>query len=87
VQYGQGRVFVSTYGHHWFGQHDPKGMRCAAFQTIMPRALKWLSGRESEPLVPADFPGPGCHLAAAALNRLSRCARRPPACFVVVRRA
>jgi hypothetical protein len=33
-------------------------MRCAAFQTIMPRALKWLAGRDPEPQVPADFPGP-----------------------------
>lgn len=58
VQYGQGRVFVSTYGHLWFGQEAPPGMRCAAFQTIMPRALKWLAGRDPVPQVPADFPGP-----------------------------
>ena len=58
MQYGQGRVFVSTYGHLWAGQQDLKSMRCAAFQTIMPRALKWLAGRNPEPHVPADFPGP-----------------------------
>jgi hypothetical protein len=59
VQYGQGRVFVSTYGHVWFGQGVPPSMRCAAFQTIMPRALKWLAGRTPDTSVPADFPGPG----------------------------
>lgn len=58
VRYGQGRVFVSTYGHCWFGDERLPGMRCAAFQTIMPRALKWLAGREPGHEVPADFPGP-----------------------------
>lgn len=58
VQYGKGRVFVSTYGHVWADQKDPKGMKCAAFQTIMPRALKWLAGRDPGDAVPADFPAP-----------------------------
>lgn len=56
VQYGQGRVFVSTYGHVWADQKDPQGMRCAAFQTIMVRALKWLARRPVGEGVPADFP-------------------------------
>ncbi|HEU5072240.1 MAG TPA: ThuA domain-containing protein [Verrucomicrobiae bacterium] len=56
VQYGAGRVFVSTYGHVWADQKDPKGMRCAAFQTIMVRALKWLAKRPVENIAPADFP-------------------------------
>lgn len=58
VQYGQGRVFVSSYGHLWFGQEAPPSMRCAAFQTIMVRALKWLARRDPGWAVPADFPGP-----------------------------
>lgn len=58
VQYGKGRVFVSTYGHVWADQKDPKGMKCAAFQTIMPRALKWLAGRDPGDAVPPDFPAP-----------------------------
>ena len=58
VQYGKGRVFVSTYGHVWADQKDPKGMKCAAFQTIMVRALKWLSGRDPGDACPADFPKP-----------------------------
>jgi type 1 glutamine amidotransferase len=56
VQYGQGRVFVSTYGHVWADQKDPKGMKCAAFQTIMVRALKWLAHRPPGEVAPADFP-------------------------------
>jgi type 1 glutamine amidotransferase len=56
VQYGQGRVFVSTYGHVWADQNDPPGMKCAAFQTIMTRALKWLAKRKVESTVPEDFP-------------------------------
>ena len=56
VQYGEGRVFVSTYGHVWADQKDPKGMKCAAFQTIMVRALKWLAKRPAGEIAPADFP-------------------------------
>lgn len=56
VDYGKGRVFVSTYGHVWADQENPPGMRCAAFQTVMTRALKWLAKRQVEPLLPADFP-------------------------------
>lgn len=56
VQYGAGRVFVSTYGHVWADQKDPQGMKCAAFQTIMVRALKWLAKRPVDESVPADFP-------------------------------
>ncbi len=58
VQYGKGRVFVSTYGHVWTGDPDPKGMHCAAFQTIMIRALKWLAGRDPGRCRPPDFPAP-----------------------------
>jgi len=58
VQYGRGRVFVSTYGHVWKNQTEPKGMKCAAFQTIMVRALKWLAGREPGDACPPDFPAP-----------------------------
>ena len=56
VKYGRGRVFVSTYGHVWADQKDPKGMKCAAFQTIMVRALKWLAKRPPGDTEPADFP-------------------------------
>ncbi|KQV92643.1 ThuA domain-containing protein [Pelomonas sp. Root1237] len=58
VRYGRGRVFVSAYGHVWFGHGASPGMRCAAFQSVMPRALKWLAGRNPDTQLPADFPGP-----------------------------
>jgi uncharacterized protein len=32
-------------------------MRCAAVQTIIPRALQWLAGRQVTFPVPKDFPG------------------------------
>jgi type 1 glutamine amidotransferase len=57
VQYGQGRVYVSTFGHVWKGDVNPGSMRCAAVQTIIPRALQWLAGRPVTFPVPADFPG------------------------------
>ena len=56
VSYGKGRAFVSVYGHVWADQPDPKGMHCAAFQTIMVRALQWLAGRDPGDTAPADFP-------------------------------
>ncbi len=57
VDYGQGRVYVSTYGHVWRGDVDPPSMRCAAVQTIIPRAVQWLAHRPVTIPVPSDFPG------------------------------
>jgi uncharacterized protein len=58
VDYGKGHTYVSTYGHVWAGQADPEGTRCAAFQTLLIRALKWLAGRDPGTAVPEDFPSP-----------------------------
>ena len=55
--YGKGRVYISTYGHVWPGDINPPGLRCAAVQTIIPRALEWLARRTASFPVPADFPG------------------------------
>lgn len=55
--YGKGRVYVSTYGHVWKGDVQPAGMRCAAVQTIIPRAVQWLAKRPVTVSVPPDFPG------------------------------
>lgn len=55
--YGQGRVYISTYGHVWRGDTQPAGMRCAAVQTIIPRAIQWLAKRPVTIPVPPDFPG------------------------------
>ena len=57
VSYGQGRVYVSTYGHVWAGDVQPAGMSCAAVQTIIPRAVQWLAKRPVTIPVPPDFPG------------------------------
>ena len=55
--YGKGRVYVSTYGHVWRGDVQPPAMRCAAVQTIIPRAVQWLAQRPVTVPVPQDFPG------------------------------
>lgn len=55
--YGQGRVYVSVYGHVWRGDVQPPSMRCAAVQTIIPRAVQWLAKRPVTIPVPPDFPG------------------------------
>jgi hypothetical protein len=56
VQYGQGRVFNSTFGHVWRDEADPVDMRCAGFQTVFVRALQWLAKRPVTFPVPSDFP-------------------------------
>lgn len=56
VQYGQGRVYTSTFGHVWRDETDPVDMRCAGFQTLLVRALQWLAKRPVSFPVPADFP-------------------------------
>ncbi len=50
-------IFYSTYGHVWKGDVDPASMRCAAVQTIIPRAVQWLARRPVTVPVPKDFPG------------------------------
>ncbi len=55
--YGKGRVYVATYGHVWKGDTNPPSMRCAAVQTIIPRAIQWLAKRPVTIPVPQDFPG------------------------------
>ena len=56
TDYGQGRVYVATYGHVWANTKKPAGIRCAAFQTILPRAIKWLAKKDPGAVVPKDFP-------------------------------
>ena len=59
VKYGEGRVYVSVYGHVWKGDVQPPSMRCAAVQTLVPRAVQWLARRDVTIPVPGDFPGTG----------------------------
>ena len=56
VNYGEGRVYNSTFGHVWKGDTNPPGMRCLAFQTLLIRSLQWLSGNEVSWPVPDKFP-------------------------------
>jgi type 1 glutamine amidotransferase len=57
IKYGKGSVYNSTLGHFWKDQRNPEGMRCAAFQTEMVRALQWLAKRKVDTSLPKDFPG------------------------------
>ena len=57
VNYGEGRIYTSTYGHHWHNQTEsPAGMRCAAFQTLLLRSIYWLAKREVPNTIPDNFP-------------------------------
>jgi uncharacterized repeat protein (TIGR03806 family) len=56
--YGSGRVYVSSYGHIFPGDVQPAGMRCAAFQETLCRAVKWCAGIHPPATVPSDFPSP-----------------------------
>lgn len=57
INYGEGRIYNSTYGHYWKGMAKlPPSMRCVAFQTIFIRSLKWLAGEELSAGMPEAFP-------------------------------
>jgi hypothetical protein len=56
VRYGRGRVYTSTLGHVWRGDVQPVTVRDAAVQTLLVRALQWLSRRPVTWPVPEDFP-------------------------------
>jgi uncharacterized protein len=56
VNYGKGHVYSSTFGHLWTGDENPPAFRCAAFQTLLVRTLRWLAGRDVGAEVPGDFP-------------------------------
>jgi uncharacterized protein len=71
VTYGKGRVYVSTYGHVWPGDVQPPSMRCAAVQTIIPRAVQWLAQRPVTIPVPPDFPGPNAVSIRPEINLIS----------------
>jgi len=58
VEYGAGRTYASSYCHVWGDVAEPPGARCAAFQTVFIRAMKWLAKRDPGNAAPADFPTP-----------------------------
>ena len=57
VEYGKGRVIVTTMGHFWNGQTDWDGLHCVGFQTIFARSVEYAAtGNVSLP-IPKEFPG------------------------------
>ncbi len=56
VEFGEGRVYTSTFGHVWKGDVQPVTVRDAGVQTLLVRALQWLAKREVTFPVPEDFP-------------------------------
>lgn len=58
VEYGAGRTYASSYCHVWGDVAEPPGARCAAFQTVFIRAMKWLAKRDPGNATPTDFPTP-----------------------------
>ena len=56
VNYGNGKVYNSTFGHVWQGDTNPAGIRCVAFQTSLIRAAEWLATGTSQWPVPDNFP-------------------------------
>ncbi|MCW1923762.1 ThuA domain-containing protein [Luteolibacter arcticus] len=58
TNYGTGRVYASSYGHIFPGDVEPAGMRCAAFQDTLCRAVKWCAGINPPATTPSDFPSP-----------------------------
>lgn len=56
VNYGRGRVYIANYGHVWKGDVQPVTLRSADVQTILVRALQWLSRHPVSYPMPADFP-------------------------------
>lgn len=57
IKYGKGNVYNSSLGHCWKDQKNPEGLRCAAFQTEMVRAIQWLAKRKVDTSLPKDFLG------------------------------
>lgn len=56
VNYGDGKVYNSTFGHIWHNVRMPASVQCIGFQTTFIRALQWLAGEEVIYQVPVDFP-------------------------------
>lgn len=50
VSYGEGEVYVSTFGHLWHDQKElPPGMKCKGAQAMLVRAVLYLAGVEEMP--------------------------------------
>ncbi|MCK4746151.1 MAG: DUF1080 domain-containing protein [Bacteroidales bacterium] len=56
VNYGDGKVYNSTFGHIWHDVRMPVSIQCIGFQTTLIRAVQWLAGEEVTHQMPQDFP-------------------------------
>ena len=56
VDYGEGRVYNSTFGHLWHDQRMPESIQCIGFQTTFMRSIQWLAGDKVNYRVPQNFP-------------------------------
>ena len=56
VNYGQGRVVVTTMGHFWPRQTDFDSLYCVGFQTIIARSTEFVATGSVTIPVPANFP-------------------------------
>ncbi|MES2775974.1 MAG: ThuA domain-containing protein [Bacteroidota bacterium] len=56
VNYGKGRVYVSSMGHLWKDEVYPISYRCVGFQSLIIRATEWLATGKTSYLLPENFP-------------------------------
>ncbi len=59
VEYGQGRVYASSFGHVWKDEsatHQPVDLLAVDEQVLIQRAIQWLAKREVTIAVPPNFP-------------------------------
>jgi len=57
VEYGKGRVIITTMGHFWNGQTDWDGLHCVGFQTIFARSVEYAATGKVTLPIPKEFPG------------------------------
>ena len=57
VEYGKGRVVVTTMGHHWPRQVERDSLHCIGFQTVVARSLEFAATGAVTIEPPVDFPG------------------------------
>jgi mono/diheme cytochrome c family protein/glucose/arabinose dehydrogenase len=57
VEYGKGRVIVTTMGHHWPRQVERDSLECVGFQTVVARSLEFAARGKVTLMPPTEFPG------------------------------
>jgi type 1 glutamine amidotransferase len=56
VNFSEGRVYCSTFGHIWRNDKSAIGLECIGFQTLLVRTIQWLAKRPVDFAIPIDFP-------------------------------